>query len=93
MSGFFYLCAIVAVGWLVLWTIRDPKQPNWDWWPIDWWPFDTRSEEAAAKEAEQQVSVVSSSRRAVPWRERGRSVKSVRRATNLSRTTRSRPWS
>ncbi len=92
MSSFIYLVAMVAVGWLVLWTIRDPKQPNWDWWPIEWWPFDTQSEEAAAAEAEKQASMVSSSRQAIPWRERGKSARSVRRASNLARPTRSTPW-
>jgi len=90
MSGLIYLVALVGVGWLVLWTIRDPKQPNWHWWPIDWWPFDTRSEQAEAAEAEKQVSVLSPSRRAIPWRERGTS---VRRVTRLARSPdRSRPW-
>ena len=92
MSGFIYLIALAGVGWLVLWTIRDPKQPNWYWWPIDWWPFDTRSEAAAATEAEKQSAVMSSSRRAIPWRERGKSVGGVRRAANLTRPpSRSRP--
>lgn len=89
MSSIIYLIAAAGIGWLVLWTIRDPKQPNWDWWPIDWWPFDTRSEEAAAAEAEKQASAAASSRQAIPWRERG---KSVRRASRLARPNRSRPW-
>lgn len=92
MSSLIYLVAMAAVGWLVLWTIRDPKQPNWDWWPIEWWPFDTLSEEAAAAEAEKQLPAGLSPRQAIPWRERAKSARSVRRAANLTRPNRSRPW-
>jgi hypothetical protein len=92
MSGFIYLAAIVGVGWLVLWTIRDPKQPRWDWWPIDWWPFDTQSEEAAQIEAEKQAPVMSSARQAIPWRERGKSVRGIRRAATPARPNGMSPW-
>jgi hypothetical protein len=70
MSGIIYLVAMAAVGWLVLWTIRDPKEPKWDWWPIDWWPFDTQVEAEAEQTAEQQRLEALRGRRVVPWRER-----------------------
>jgi len=70
MSALIYLVAIVSVGWLVLWTIRDPKVPKWDWWPIDWWPFDTRAEADAEKQGDQQRAELAGRQRVVPWRER-----------------------
>lgn len=70
MSSLIYLIAMLAVGWLVLWTIRDPKEPKWDWWPIDWWPFDTQSEEALAGSADGDGPPNTYRGQAVPWRER-----------------------
>ena len=92
MSSFIYLLAMAGVAWLVFWTIRDPKQPNWEWWPIEWWPFDTHSEEAAAAEAEKQAAAgaTGSRPRAIPWRERR---KAVRRPVRVvRRQNRVRPW-
>jgi hypothetical protein len=91
MSSLIYLVAMAAVGWLVFWTIRDPKQPNWEWWPVEWWPFDTHSEEAAAAEAEKQATAAMGSRpQAIPWRERGKAMR--RRARVVRRENRVRPW-
>jgi hypothetical protein len=70
MSGVIYLVALAAVGWLGLWTIRDPKEPKWDWWPIDWWPFDTQAEAEAQQAAEHARQEGVRGRRVVPWRER-----------------------
>jgi 2-polyprenyl-6-methoxyphenol hydroxylase-like FAD-dependent oxidoreductase len=70
MSALIYLVALGSVGWLVLWTIRDPKAPKWDWWPIDWWPFDTRAEADAQMQGDQQRAELTGRQRAVPWRER-----------------------
>ena len=70
MSGLIYLVTLGSVGWLVLWTIRDPKLSKWDWWPIDWWPFDTQAEADAQKQRDQQRADFADRRRAVPWRER-----------------------
>jgi hypothetical protein len=70
MSSLIYLVAMAAVGWLVLWTIRDPKVAKWDWWPIDWWPFDTQTEADAQRIADQQRAEAASRRRVVPWRDR-----------------------
>ena len=79
MSALIYLVAMVSVGWLVLWTIRDPKVPKWDWWPIDWWPFDTQAEADLQKQGNQQRADAAGRQRAVPWRER---------RSNTSRTQR-----
>ncbi len=35
MTGVLYLLALIAVGWLVAWTIRDPARPTSVWWPFD----------------------------------------------------------
>jgi hypothetical protein len=76
MSSLIFLITMSSVGWLVLWALRDPKEPKWDWWPIEWWPFDTQAEaqaeaEAAAALAEQQsVTDRARVRQAVPWRQR-----------------------
>lgn len=35
MTGFLYLLALIAVPWLVLWSIRDPSRPTPIWWPFD----------------------------------------------------------
>lgn len=71
MSSLIFLIAMAGVGWLILWTIRDPKEPQWEWWPIEWWPFDTDAEaqqEQAAAEA--RAAAAAASHRALPWRER-----------------------
>jgi hypothetical protein len=93
MSSLIYLIAMLAIAWLVLWTIRDPQQPNWDWWPIEWWPFDTMSEEAAAAEVEKQAALAAS-RQAIPWRERGKVAQRARRVARATRKnhTTTRPW-
>ncbi len=72
MSSFIYLLAMVGVAWLVLWTIRDPKERTWEWWPIEWWPFDTDAEAQIerAAENERQAALDAGGRRDVPWRER-----------------------
>ena len=72
MSSFIYLVAMLAVAWLVLWAIRDPKEPKWDWWPIEWWPFDTDTEAKMEQEGAEarQAAASAGHRRAVPWRER-----------------------
>jgi hypothetical protein len=57
LRTFIYVIVLLAVAWLVLWTIRDPKQSSWGWWPIKWWPFDTRSENVAAAEVEKRASL------------------------------------
>lgn len=85
MSSLIYLIAMVAVGWLVLWTIRDPKQPRWDWWPIEWWPFDTQTEADAEKAAAQQAVEAPGRGPALPWRERRAANRSSRAAGNRRR--------
>jgi hypothetical protein len=35
MNSFLYLLALIAVPWLVAWTIRDPARPSEFWWPFD----------------------------------------------------------
>jgi hypothetical protein len=71
MSSLIFLVAMAGVGWLVLWTIRDPKEPKWEWWPIEWWPFDTEAEAQQEQvEAEAREAAAAAGHRAVPWRER-----------------------
>ncbi|HSU05511.1 MAG TPA: hypothetical protein VLI93_08060, partial [Acetobacteraceae bacterium] len=72
MSGLIYLMAMAGVGWLVFWTIRDPKEPKWDWWPIEWWPFDTHDEEAAefTKPDVKPEAGIPSHKHAMPWHNR-----------------------
>ncbi len=35
MSGLLYLLALIAVPWLVAWTICDPARTQRVWWPFD----------------------------------------------------------
>ena len=35
MNGILYMLALVAVPWLVAWTIRDLGRPSDMWWPFD----------------------------------------------------------
>ncbi len=86
MSALIYLVALGAVAWLVLWTIRDPKEPKWEWWPIEWWPFDTESEAAVAAAAEAE-DPPSGGRQAVPWRERRRMTQRKRRTARTAPRT------
>lgn len=81
MSSLIYLITMAAVGWLVLWTIRDPKERKWDWWPIEWWPFDTDAEaqiERTTAEA-QQTAGASMRSQATPWRDRSAQLRQAAR--------------
>jgi hypothetical protein len=35
MSGILYLLALIAVAWLVAWSISDPTRADKIWWPFD----------------------------------------------------------
>ncbi len=35
MTGILYLLALIAVPWLVAWSIADPTRSTKIWWPFD----------------------------------------------------------
>jgi hypothetical protein len=69
MSGILYLLALVAVPWLVAWTIRDPKSPT-----AIWWPFDMQEPATDGEDPSAVASAAAGRRRsaAASWRDRPR---------------------
>ena len=70
MTGVLYLLALIAVGWLVAWTIRDPERPTGAWWPFDM-KGDASVVPPHGRAAVAKRRWVLAPQTALPWRRRG----------------------